>query len=129
MKAYIVKEPGALQAAEIPIPVLQPGEVLIKTAAIDINPVDSKTLQGAGQYNKIKDDQPVILGWGLSGVIEKTGEEVFGLINFPGHGKTYAEYVAAPANQLAIKPSHISHETAAACTLAALTAWQALQQA
>ena len=48
------------------------------------------------------------------------------MINFPGHGKAYAEYVAAPASQLALKPSNISHEEAAAATLAALTAWQAL---
>ena len=56
----------------------------------------------------------------------KKGDEVFGMINFPGHGKAYAEYVAAPAAQLALKPSNISHETAAAATLAALTAWQSL---
>jgi NADPH:quinone reductase and related Zn-dependent oxidoreductases len=141
MKAYILTGTGAadaLQLTEIPQPSIQPHEVLIKALAIDINPVDSKTLQGAGQYNKIKDDSPVILGWGLSGVIEKTGsavpdlqpgDEVFGLVNFPGHGRTYAEYVAAPAAHLAKKPANIFHEAAAASTLAALTAWQALQQA
>jgi NADPH:quinone reductase-like Zn-dependent oxidoreductase len=44
----------------------------------------------------------------------------------PGHGKAYAEWVAAPAGQLARKPDNITHEEAAAATLAALTAWQAL---
>ncbi len=48
------------------------------------------------------------------------------MVNFPGHGKAYAEYVAAPASHLALKPSNISHEEAAAATLAALTAWQAV---
>jgi NADPH:quinone reductase-like Zn-dependent oxidoreductase len=48
------------------------------------------------------------------------------MVNFPGHGKGYAEYVAVPASQLALKPSNITHEEAAAATLAALTAWQAL---
>ena len=78
---------------------------------------------------------PIILGWDVSGIVTepgsavkhfKTGDEVFGMISFPGHGKGYAEYVAAPASHLTIKPSNISHETAAAATLAALTAWQAL---
>ncbi|WP_343539569.1 NADP-dependent oxidoreductase [Sphingobacterium thalpophilum] len=53
------------------------------------------------------------------------GDEVFGMVNFPGHGRAYAEYVAARADQLALKPRNISHTEAAASTLAALTAWQA----
>jgi NADPH:quinone reductase-like Zn-dependent oxidoreductase len=48
------------------------------------------------------------------------------MVNFPGHGKAYAEYVAAPATQLALKPKNITFEQAAASTLVALTAWQAL---
>ena len=48
------------------------------------------------------------------------------MVNFLGHGKGYAEYVAAPENHIAHKPSNISHEEAAAATLAALTAWQLL---
>jgi NADPH:quinone reductase-like Zn-dependent oxidoreductase len=47
------------------------------------------------------------------------------MVNFPGHGQAYAEYVAAPAAHLAIKPANITHEEAAAATLAALTAYQA----
>ena len=49
------------------------------------------------------------------------------MINFPGHGKAYAEYVAAPETHLALKPANISHEEAAAASLAALTAWQVLK--
>ncbi len=48
------------------------------------------------------------------------------MINFPGQGKAYAEYVAAPENQIALKPKDISFEDAAAATLTALTAWQGL---
>ena len=48
------------------------------------------------------------------------------MVNFLGHGKGYAEYVAAPENHIAHKPLNISHEEAAAATLAALTAWQLL---
>ena len=73
------------------------------------------------------------MGWDISGIVEETkssdfnvGDEVFVMVNFPGHGKAYAEYVAAPANQLALKPQNISFEDAAASTLVALTAYQAL---
>ena len=48
------------------------------------------------------------------------------MVNFPGHGKAYAGYVAAPATQLAVKPANVTFEEAAASTLVALTAWQAL---
>ena len=54
------------------------------------------------------------------------GDEVFGLLRFPQPGQTYAEYVAAPAHELAPKPSRLSHVEAAAMPLAVLTAWQAL---
>ena len=54
------------------------------------------------------------------------GDEVFGMINFPRHGKAYAEYVAAPADQLALKPRNISFEDAVASTSVALTSWQAM---
>lgn len=57
----------------------------------------------------------------------KVGDNVFGMVNFPGAGKAYAEYVAAPADQMAIIPENISFEEAAASTLAALTALQVLQ--
>jgi NADPH:quinone reductase-like Zn-dependent oxidoreductase len=138
MKAIILKEPGApenLIITELQVPVPQKDEVLIKVKAISINPVDVKTRKGLALYNTLKDDEPVILGWDIAGEVIKAGEdvtlleagdEVFGMINFPGHGKAYAEYVVAPAAQLAEKPELVSTQEAAAGTLAALTAWQVL---
>lgn len=124
-----------LSAAEFPIPQLRPGEVLVQLKAISINPIDVKTRAGKGISALIKDRLPVILGWDFSGTITavapdiKTfhpGDEVFAFISFPEPGQTYAEYVAAPADQIALKPANISHHQAAAATLAAMTAWQAL---
>ena len=138
MKAIILEQAGGienLKLADIPTPELQSDAVLIKVKAISINPVDIKTRIGKSLYDELKSNSPIILGWDVSGIVTelgstvkqfKKGDEVFGMINFPGHGKAYAEYVAAPASHLAIKPSNISHEAAAAATLAALTAWQAL---
>lgn len=140
MKAYILNEPGApenLKLQETDRPVPKKSEVLVKVKAISINPVDTKTRDGKAFYGSIKEDQPVIVGWDISGEVVatgegaeyfKTGDEVFGMVNFPGHGKAYAEYVVAPESHLAHKPANISHEEAAAATLAALTAWQVLTE-
>lgn len=136
MKAIILKEAGSvenLEYVELARPAINEGEVLIKVKAISINPVDTKSRSGKGVYGRIKTENPLILGWDISGIVEETkssdfkiGDEVFGMVNFPGHGKAYAEFVAAPANQLALKPKNISFEDAAASTLVALTAYQAL---
>ncbi|WP_158796433.1 NADP-dependent oxidoreductase [Pedobacter sp. L105] len=136
MKAIILKEFGGvenLQIAEIAAPEIKENEVLIRVKAISINPVDAKSRAGKGVAKILKDEDPIILGWDISGVVVgsnsakfKEQDEVFGMVNFPGHGKAYAEYVAVPAEQLAIKPANVSHEDAAAATLAALTAWQNL---
>lgn len=139
MKAIILNEAGPaenLQIIDVPKPVMGTDEVLIQVRSFSINPVDYKTRIGKSLYNQLKSENAyIILGWDVSGIVTaagaavtkfKVGDDVFGMINFPGHGKAYAEYVAAPATHLALKPSAISHEEAAAATLAALTAWQAL---
>jgi NADPH:quinone reductase-like Zn-dependent oxidoreductase len=135
MKAIILNDFGGveqLQQAELPVPGIKDGEVLVQVKAISINPVDVKTRVGKGLAERLKEDKPIILGWDIAGVVMKStsplfmeGDGVFGLINFPGHGKAYAEQVVAPAEHLALKPENISYEEAAAATLAPLTAWQA----
>jgi NADPH:quinone reductase-like Zn-dependent oxidoreductase len=136
MKAIVLTGFGGVENLvfrDIPTPVPADGEVLVEVKAISTNPVDAKTRAGKGAANQLKDENPIILGWDISGVVTesksslfKAGDEVFGMVNFPGHGRAYAEYVAAPADQLTIKPGAISHAEAAAASLAALTAWQAL---
>jgi len=136
MRSIILKDFGSvdnLVYTELPVPSINDGEVLIQIKAISINPVDVKTRIGKGRAAKLKDENPIVLGWDVSGVVSlsksslfKEGDEVFGMINFPGHGKAYAECTVATASHLALKPANITHEEAAAATLAALTAWQAL---
>ncbi len=135
MKAIILKDFGGidqLQPAELPVPGISEGEVLVAVKAISINPVDVKTRAGKGAAAQFKGADPMILGWDMAGVVKESkspafeeGDEVFGMVNFPGQGKVYAEYVAAPADQLAVKPAGVSFPAAAATTLSALTAWQA----
>lgn len=140
MKAIILKGFGGvenLEMAEIHIPEISDNEVLVNVRAISINPVDIKTRTGYALAGRLKGENPIILGWDISGIVTETGtkvtrfkqgDEVFGMINFPGHGKAYAEYVTAPESHLALKPSGISHEEAAAASLAALTAWQIFKE-
>lgn len=135
MKAIILKDFGGadqLQEVELPVPGISEGEVLVEVKAISINPVDVKTTLGKGAAAQFKDVDPKIIGWDMAGVVKESkspifeaGDEVFGMVNFPGQGKVYAEYVAAPADQLAEKPSGVSFPAAAATTLSALTALQA----
>lgn len=139
MKAITLAAAGPaanLNHTTLPIPEIKGNEVLVKVSAISVNPIDVKARANEGVLNWVfGEERPVILGWDISGEITesaeqvsdfKIGDEVFGMVNFFGNGKAYAEYVAVPADQLALKPSVISHQEAAAATLAALTAWQVL---
>ncbi|MFJ3040191.1 NADP-dependent oxidoreductase [Streptomyces tendae] len=134
MRAVILKEFGGqevLTAAEVERPEPLPTEVLVRVHAAGVNPVDWKTRQGQGMAGL--QSLPLILGWDVSGVVEKVGfgvttlrpgDEVYGMPWFPRAANGYAEYVTAPARQWARKPASLDHVHAAAVPLAALTAWQ-----
>lgn len=137
MEAIVLKQFGGvenLQPADLPVPEPGPGEVLISVKAISINPVDVKTRKGGSRLaEELQKHPPIILGWDVAGTVEtstssafRQGDQVFGMINFPGAGRAYATYVTAPAAHLARMPENISYGEAAAASLAALTAWQAL---
>jgi len=97
MKAIVLKQPGDaanLEIQDLPKPAIQEGEVLVQVKAISINPVDIKSRLGKAQYNRLNEHPPVILGWDISGIVTesksdlfKPGDEVFGMVNFPGSGK------------------------------------------
>ncbi|HEX2064633.1 MAG TPA: NADP-dependent oxidoreductase [Acidimicrobiales bacterium] len=133
MKAVRIHEyggPDVLRYEEAPRPEPGAGEVLVQVRAAGVNPVDWKTRSGAGMVKKFEGDRlPLVLGWDASGVVEEVGDEVCGLVRFPQPGGTYAEYVTAPAGQLAGKPGSLSHAAAAGLPLVGLTALQALIEA
>ena len=138
MKAYTLSSPDGpdgLQLSDVPTPRPGQGEVLIEVHALALNPVDFKTARGKALYGSLRDSDPIVLGWDVAGRIQEVGagvgslvagQKVFGMVNFPGHGRAYAEYVVAPADQLAVIPDGVDYKQAAATTLAALTAWQNL---
>jgi NADPH:quinone reductase-like Zn-dependent oxidoreductase len=132
--------PEVLKYEDAPTPELKPGEVLIRVHAIGINPPDWYLRDGMKLLPpewRPSVPMPVILGTDVSGVVAAVatdvqdfsiGDEVYGMIRFPSFGlsKAYAEYVAAPASDLALKPAGINHVEAAAVPMAGLTAWQFL---
>jgi NADPH:quinone reductase-like Zn-dependent oxidoreductase len=142
MKAIILKGiggPDHLEMAELPVPPIKADEVLVKVKAISINPVDAAARNNADLLNfvyQVKGDEKyIVLGWDISGIITETGaavtrfkagDEVFGMVKFVGQANAYAEYVAAPETDLALKPQHVSFNQASGATLAALTAWQSM---
>ncbi len=140
MKAYVLNEAGGivnLVLSEIEQPIPKTDEVLVEVKAISINPVDAKVRPAEELLNMIVGSElPIILGWDIAGTAVavgdgvtqfEPGDSVFGMVNFPGQGKGYAEFVAAPETHLAKIPVDTSFEEAAAATLAALTALQVLQ--
>jgi NADPH:quinone reductase-like Zn-dependent oxidoreductase len=113
-------------------PDIQPDDVLIRVKATSINPVDWKVREGARKDPNRR--FPIILGWDVSGIIEKVGgevkdfkvgDEVYGRPDTTRNG-TYAEYVAVRAAEIALKPISLNHNGAAAIPLAGLTAWQGI---
>jgi NADPH:quinone reductase-like Zn-dependent oxidoreductase len=142
MKAVQIHQygkPEVLKLEEIPRPKPGPGELLVRVHAAGVNPVDLKTRAGSGIAGRLGDDPfPFILGWDISGIVEeigagvtrfKEGDAVYGMPRFPQIAAAYAEYITAPATELAHKPQSIDHIHAAALPLVSLTAWQAMFEA
>ena len=131
MRVITQKTVGAasvLEVAEVAKPVPGPGQVLVKVGAAGVNPVD--TYIRAGAYPALG-EPPFTLGWDVAGTVESgegfdAGDEVYGMLPFPGTGGGYAEYVVANAADLVSRPAHLTVEEAGAVPLVALTAWQAL---
>ncbi|NQV55966.1 MAG: NADP-dependent oxidoreductase [Rhodospirillales bacterium] len=140
MKAIIMAEFGdvdVLTMEDVPKPEIGDGEILVEVKAIGINPIDyvARSVGGPLRGN-LEKSLPVILGWDVAGIVSETnsdqfkiGDKVFALSRFPQIAGGYAEFASVPADQVALMPSNISFEEAAAVPLAALTAWQALVEA
>jgi len=119
-------DPASLTCERIPVPRPGPGELLVEVRATAVT---------AGELTW-PETWPVIPCHDVSGVVAATGpgvagwrpgDEVYGLIGFDRPGAA-ADFVTAPAADLAVKPATVNHVAAAAVPLGALTAWQALHE-
>ncbi len=120
---------------EVDQPALQSDAVLVKVHAASLNPIDNSLRSGALK-ELITLSFPHVMGFDVSGVIVeigkdvrkfKVGDAVFARPNQDDAG-AIAEYARVKENELALKPSRLSHAQAASVPLAGLTAWQALME-
>lgn len=136
MKAVRIHSYGGsdvLSYEDAPRPAPGDDEVLIRVHATSVNPFDCAVRAGymASYFNHTL---PLILGTDVSGVIDevgrgvttfKPGDEVYARAGVSRDG-AYAQYVALPSTDLAIKPQSLDHQHSAALPHVTLTAWQAL---
>lgn len=143
MKAIVYTKygsPDVLYLEEVEKPALNEEKVLVKVHAASINAGDwhllaadpfPMRLTGVGLLKP----KNTILGSDIAGCVEavgrnvkqfRPGDAVFGDIFGLGSG-SFAEYVSVPESALALMPSNVSFEEAAAVPLAAVTALQGLR--
>jgi NADPH2:quinone reductase len=129
--------PEALTVTDLPRPKPERGEVLLRTLAAGVNPVDWKICEG--RLAPVPHAFPLIPGWDVAGVVEELGEgcqkfrkgdRVFAYARKPFiQWGTFAEYVGVPERHVALMPPSLLFEEAATIPCAALTAQQALTRA
>jgi NADPH:quinone reductase-like Zn-dependent oxidoreductase len=142
MKAIICRQygsPDVLKLEEIPQPIPKDNQVLVKIHAASVNAADWHLLTADIFLVRLMmglfKPKNSILGGDCAGRVEavgasvtrfKPGDEVFGDVLGSGGG-SFAEFVAAPEDVLALKPHNITFEQAAAVPIAAITALQGLR--
>ncbi len=134
MKAIVVPEYGAPSVAKFedaPMPVPKDNQALVRVIAAGVNPADPLVVSGkyAQQFGT---QLPLIPGYDIAGVVEKTGSAVTKLkvgdavYGYPLMGGGWAEHCVVTEDEAVPKPKSLSFVEAAAVPLAALTAWQSL---
>ncbi len=129
-QALPITHPEALLDLELPAPTPGPRDLLVRVAAVSVNPVDTKVRKS----RQPQAGQPEVLGWDAVGTVEGLGTEVQGFaigdrvyyagaINRPGAN---AELHLVDHRIAAHAPARLSDAEAAALPLTAITAWELL---
>src|SRR5512141_2400737 len=142
MKAIVYTNYGSqdvLQLKEIKKPTLKDNEILVKIHAASANPTDWHTMRAtpflARLVNGFFKPKNPRLGADVAGRVEavgrtvtqfRVGDDVFGCLSL-NEMSSFAEYVCAREDALALKPARMTFEQAAAVPLAAFTALQGLR--
>ncbi|HEY1293890.1 MAG TPA: NADP-dependent oxidoreductase [Chloroflexota bacterium] len=125
--------PDVLRYEDAQTPLPAPDEVRIRVAATSFNPVDAG-IRGGFLRQAFPVALPHVPGIDVAGTIDALGdhvtdrglgERVIGFLSMLADGAS-AEYVLAPAHNLADAPTSIPLADAAALPVVGLTAWQAL---
>ncbi|KAJ5437412.1 Polyketide synthase enoylreductase [Penicillium cf. griseofulvum] len=117
LAAWLTKAGSPLQVDDAPLPTAGPGELVIKNAAIAINPLDCH-MQDSGVFVK---QWPAIFGCDIAGEVYEVGKNVerfekgnrvighaINLTSGRSKDGAFALYTVIPANKAAILPDEIS---------------------
>ena len=132
MKAAYIREPGPPESivyGDLPPPEPAGSQVLVKVAAVAVNPIDTYIRSGTVKMNL---PIPFVVGCDLAGVVERCGP---GASRHPpgtrvwgsnqgllGRQGTFAEYAAVDEQLLYPIPEGVSDDAAAAGALVGITA-------
>jgi NADPH2:quinone reductase len=132
MKAAYIETTGGpevIRYGDLPRPTPQAGEVLVRVAAVAVNPIDVYIRAGTVSMPLPK---PFVLGCDLAGTVEevgpgavrfKRGERVWGSNQgVLGRQGTFAEYAAVQENWLYPTPPNVADQDVAAVALVGITA-------
>jgi NADPH:quinone reductase-like Zn-dependent oxidoreductase len=133
-RCYGSPEVLALENVEKPLP--GDYEVLVRTKAASVNPLDWHYMRGSPYFMRlgsgIGSPKDIRFGVDFAGTVETVGEKVskfkVGDRVFGGRTGAFAEYVLVPEDRgVAHVPDGVTFEQAASLPIAALTALQALR--
>jgi zinc-binding alcohol dehydrogenase family protein len=123
--AHTGKDVASLVDIDLPVPSPSGRDLLVRVAAVSVNPVDYKQRQ-------MGSPTPRVLGWDAAGTVEKVGGEV--TLFKPGDAVYYAGDVTRPGCNsefhlvderiVGAKPKSLDFAQAAAIPLTAITAWE-----
>ena len=126
--------PEVLEVREIEQPVPGDGDVLVRVRAASVNARDWHVMRGDPYVARLMDrtmfglngPRLKVRGSDFAGVVEAVGQGVQGLqpgdeVYGEAHG-AFAEYVCAPEDAVALKPTNLTFEQASAVPLAGNTA-------
>ncbi|CAA0102141.1 Zinc-type alcohol dehydrogenase-like protein [BD1-7 clade bacterium] len=125
-----ISDPNSLMDLELPQPVAEGKDLLVRIKAIAVNPVDYKVRQ----FMPPADGDTKVLGWDAVGEVVATGSAVTQFS--PGDTVFYAgditrqgsnaEYQLVDERIVGLKPRSLSDADAAALPLTSITAWELL---
>lgn len=130
LQSLPVTHPESLVDLDLPAPTPGPRDLLVRVAAVSVNPVDTKVRRNRAP----QPGQPEVLGWDAVGTVEALGADVTGFsvgdrvyyagaINRPGSN---AELHLVDHRIAARAPATLSDADAAGLPLTAITAWELL---
>jgi len=138
MRAMVIDKfggPEVFKSAEIPVPAMKPGHILIRVQATSVNPIDCLIRSMGPPFAPAL---PTVLHGDVAGTVEavasdvvtfQPGDEVYACAGgVTGAGGALAEYMLADAALVAHKPKSLSMREAAALPLVTITAWEGLFQ-